>query len=183
MHLPADGWSPACQIGVWHIPEIALQVIGTDSVIDLRAGDADVAIRYARKMPTDFVAQEIFRDTFFPVCTPTLLEKYRAAHPTRRGCAALSVDPDVPSIDRSWKLSFREELHAIDAVIAGQGMAICSDIVVSHELRSGALVKAHDLSLPGYGYYLVNMPHSREPTVKAFATWMRSTIWPSGTRR
>jgi hypothetical protein len=50
--------------------------------------------------------------------------------------------PDVPGIDRTWELSFREELHAIDAVVAVQGMAICSDIVVSRELRSGALVKA-----------------------------------------
>ena len=60
----------------------------------------------------------------------------------RRITTARSVDPDVPGIDRAWELSFREELHAIDAVVAVQGMAICSDTVVSHELRSGALVKA-----------------------------------------
>jgi len=29
-------------------PDAPLDVIGTDSVLDLRAGDADVAIRYAR---------------------------------------------------------------------------------------------------------------------------------------
>jgi LysR family transcriptional regulator, glycine cleavage system transcriptional activator len=60
----------------------------------------------------------------------------------RRITTARSVDPDVPGIDRTWELSFREELHALDAVVAVQGMAICSDIVVSRELRSGALVKA-----------------------------------------
>ena len=60
----------------------------------------------------------------------------------RRITTARSVDPDVPGIDRTWELSFREELHALDAVVAVQGMAICSDTVVSHELRSGALVKA-----------------------------------------
>jgi LysR family transcriptional regulator, glycine cleavage system transcriptional activator len=60
----------------------------------------------------------------------------------RRITTARSVDPDVPGIDRAWELSFREELHAVDAVVAVQGMAICSDTVVSRELRSGALVKA-----------------------------------------
>ncbi len=30
----------------------------------------------------------------------------------------------------AWDLSFREELHAIDAVVAGQGIAICSNIVI-----------------------------------------------------
>src|SRR5215475_14270420 len=32
-------------------PDTPLEVIGTDSVIDLRAGDADVAIRYTRASP------------------------------------------------------------------------------------------------------------------------------------
>jgi len=32
-------------------PNAPLEVIGTDSVLDLHAGDADVAIRYARTLP------------------------------------------------------------------------------------------------------------------------------------
>jgi DNA-binding transcriptional LysR family regulator len=38
-------------------------------------------------------------------------------------------------------LSFREELHAIEAAISGQGIAICSDVLVAPELASGSLVK------------------------------------------
>ena len=34
-------------------PNAPLEVIGTDSVLDLHAGDGDVAIRYARTSPTD----------------------------------------------------------------------------------------------------------------------------------
>lgn len=72
-------------------------------------------------------------------------------------------------------MSFREELHAIDAVIGGQGVAICSDVVVGNELRAGRLVKAHPLSLPGYGFYLVSMPQSpRAAVIEAFSTWMRA---------
>jgi len=56
-------------------PNTPLEIIGTDAVLDLRAGNADVAIRYARRMPPDLAAQEIFRDTFFPVCSPELLAK------------------------------------------------------------------------------------------------------------
>ncbi len=82
-------------------------------------------------------------------------------------------NPGIP--DKAWDLSFREELHAIDAVAAGQGIAICSDVVVSRELESGALVKAHDLSLPGYGFYLVYVPnHPQQPHIEAFCAWMRS---------
>jgi LysR family glycine cleavage system transcriptional activator len=48
-------------------------------------------------------------------------------------------------------------------------------VVVSNELRSGQLVKAHPLALPGYGFYLVSMPHSPQaPVIEAFSTWMRA---------
>jgi len=96
---------------------------------------------------------------------------------------ARAIDPDFKfsdkalnkSSDRPCDLSFREELHAIDAVIGGQGVAICGDIVVGNELRNGALVKAHPLSLPGYGFYLVSMPqHPRAAAIAAFSAWMRA---------
>jgi hypothetical protein len=35
---------------------------------------------------------------------------------------ARSIDPNL-KVDKAWDLSFREELHAIDAVVAGQGTA------------------------------------------------------------
>jgi LysR family glycine cleavage system transcriptional activator len=74
-------------------------------------------------------------------------------------------------------LSFREELHAIEAVIAGQGVGIFSDVLVAHELASGTLVKAFDLSLPGYCFYVVRRAgHPRERTIQAFSTWVQSAI-------
>lgn len=145
--------------------------------------------------------REIFRDTFFPVCSPRLLDGEGGA--IRRVADLLrfplihfdwmSRDPDAPTwrrwletarsidpgldTDKGWDLGFREESHAIDAVVAGQGVAICSDIVVGRELEDGALVKAHALSLPGYGFYVVSMPHgSRSATVEMFSAWMRSAI-------
>jgi LysR family glycine cleavage system transcriptional activator len=182
-------------------PTVPLEIIGTDAVLDLRSGAADVAIRYARRPPLDFAAHEICRDTFFPVCSPALLAnedgaiqrvadllRFPLIHfdwmsrdpdaPTWRQWLAMarSIDPDLDT-DKVWDLSFREEIHAIDAVVAGQGVAICSDIVVSRELNSGALVKAHPLSLPGYGFYVVSMPLSaRAATIESFTAWTRSVI-------
>lgn len=54
---------------------------------------------------------------------------------------------DVPDASEMEHLNFREELHAIDAVIAGQGIGICSDVLVARELETGALVRALDLTL------------------------------------
>ena len=181
-------------------PDVALEVIGADAVLNLHASEADVAIRYARGVPRDSSAQEIFRDRFIPVCTPSVLAK--GAGPIRRAgdllayplihfdwagwdveaptwdrwlMAARSADPELPQRTRPWDLSFREELHAIDAVIAGQGIGICSDVLVGRELRSGALVRAHEFSLPGYTFYVVHLAdHPALATIAAFSDWMRT---------
>ncbi len=178
-------------------PNLPLEVIGTDAVLDLRASQADVAIRYARSSPAPGTAPEMFRDSYAPVCSPALLNagggvrcaadllRYPLIHfdwmrpdpdvPTWRKwlARARETEPDLPSAAARWNLSFREELHAIDAVIAGQGIAICSDIVVGWALRNGALVPAHDLALPGYGYYLVSLrEHTRQPDIAAFRRWV-----------
>ena len=56
-------------------PDVPLEVIGTDTVLDLRAGDGDVAIRYAtsRVLPTEGIVNDLFSDTFWPVCHPRLI--------------------------------------------------------------------------------------------------------------
>ena len=179
-------------------PEIALEVIGTDAVIDLRAGEADIAIRYQRRPPTGLVVVELFRDTFWPVCSPALLTTVPVRSPVdlaRHTLIDMHWDPSEPSPPtwRTWLeaaraqgcevpamtgvgvLRFREELHAIEAVIGGQGIAILSDALVGPELASGALVKALDVSLPGFGFYLAHVPgHPRLPLIETFCRWARS---------
>src|SRR5215475_2511460 len=56
-------------------PGAPLEIIGTDSVLDVPAGDADMAIRYAtsRQPPRDGVAEEFLSDTYWAVCSPDLL--------------------------------------------------------------------------------------------------------------
>jgi LysR family glycine cleavage system transcriptional activator len=86
------------------------------------------------------------------------------------------IDPALRMTQKPWAISFREELHAVDAVAAGQGIAICSDVIVSGELQSGVLVKAHSLSLPGYGFYLLSLTqHVRRSDIEAFATWVSAS--------
>jgi LysR family transcriptional regulator, glycine cleavage system transcriptional activator len=178
-------------------PNAPLDVIGTDGVLDLHAGDADVAIRYARTLPADGIAKEFLSDSFWPICSPELFASglKRAADlrghvlvhcywspsdlgaPTWQGwlAAARGKWRDLPEFKDMDHLSFREELHAIEAVIAGQGIGILSDVLVARELRAGTLVKAFDLCLPGYHFYVVRTPgHPREKTVQAFATWLQS---------
>jgi LysR family glycine cleavage system transcriptional activator len=188
-----SGWGP-------HHPEAPLEVIGTDSILDLKAGDGDVAIRYAtgRTAPAEGLAEELLRDTFWPVCSPRLLSSVPLRRPTdlkhhvlvHSYWAPSDRDPPtwhkwlalarskwrhVPNLEELRHLSFREELHAIEAVMAGQGVGIFSDVLVARELAAGTLVKTFELPLPGYCFYVVRRRgHPREKVIKTFAAWLQS---------
>jgi LysR family glycine cleavage system transcriptional activator len=190
------------RLSLWHEshPDIALQIIGTDTVLDLDAGEADVAIRYAHVAPKGLICEEIARDAFYPVASPGLLGTENP-----RPIAALDLlrfplihyewtngDPEAPCWPRWFSASdvpvatltplrsrrdlhFREELHAIDAVLSGQGIALCSDIVLERALLSGALVKVHPFGLPGYGFYVVHPAEpARSSAVRTFVQWVVS---------
>jgi LysR family glycine cleavage system transcriptional activator len=181
-------------------PSIPLEVIGTDAVLDLQTGDADIAIRYALTAPRDGNVVKLFTDSFWPVCSPQLLSngQLRRAADLRQHvlvhCWWSPSDPEAPTWQRwltvarsKWRdipnfsemghLSFREELHGIEAMIAGEGIGICSDALIAHELKNGMLVKAFDVKLPGRTYYLVSPAvHAREKSIKAFKAWLQSVI-------
>jgi LysR family transcriptional regulator, glycine cleavage system transcriptional activator len=180
-------------------PRLKLDIVGTDAVLDLHAGEADVAIRYARKPPRIGASIELVRDTFHVVASPKLVGQV----PTSLSPVELArfpliemewppADVDAPRWQR-WEmfarrryktvpnlaalpsLSFREELHGIEAAISGQGIAICSDVLVGSELASGTLVKVSKLALPGYGFYIVHRAgHPKLASISAFSAWART---------
>src|SRR5262245_56582038 len=181
-----------------HRPDIALEIVGTDEVIDLHSGGADIAIRYQRAPPAALRGHQLLRDTFWPVGRADLLARVPVHEPAdfrRHTLIHMHWQASEPS-PPTWKnwfhaaraqgsgstmptgerdLSFREELHAIEAVIEGQGIAILSDVLVARELASGLLVRALDVPLPGFGFYLAYLPnHTRQPTIDALCAWIRS---------
>lgn len=180
-------------------PNIALEVIGSDHVIDLRAGDADLAIRYARTAPPDLAVYELFHDCYIPVCSPALLAEHgsvrRAADLTRyvlidniwSPCftdiptwsrfleEASAADPEIPAATKLKFLGFREEAHAVEAAIGGQGIALCSDVLVARELEDRTLVRVLDAHLRGKVFFLAHLPgHPRRVVIHLFCAWLRS---------
>lgn len=180
-------------------PNVELEVVGTDSVLDIEAGEADLAIRYMHAPPERLPAEELFRDAFVAACSPNILpdgnpitDLRELRHRTLINCYWSPADENAPTWPRwlSWAreaflaapdlselkfLSFREELHTIDAAVAGQGVIIISDLLIAQELQSGALVKAMAMTRPGFGFYLVAAPAQlNRPLIDAFSSWARS---------
>ncbi len=180
-------------------PDRPIEIIATDVVLDLAAGQADIALRYARAAPPGLVAREVLRDRFWPMCRPALAGAARTpmrpaellrlplihifwgeAEPAppsweHWSAEARRRDPAVPPATQPADGIFREELHAIEAMLAGQGVALCSDVLLADELASGTVLRASDLSLPGYGLFLVHLrDHPQAAAFDGILAWLRA---------
>lgn len=179
-------------------PGSTLDLLGTDSVLNLRTGEVDVAIRYCREPPTDGIAVELLRDTFLVVAAPSILQgvaemlepqaildlpRVEVGWPLTDGDAptwrrweaeAREAGNQISGTVRPPHLKFQEEHHGIEAIVAGQGLGLCSDVLVARELCDGRLLRVSDIVLPGYGFYFVfRADHPRRRPLEVLLRWMQ----------
>lgn len=184
-------------------PGIAIDLVGTNSVLDLRAGEADVAIRYAPVAPVDAAAVEIARERFVAVARkdfaaaehlplapdrilrfPLIELTWKPPHPeaptwAKWQMAAFAKAKNRPSTVPT-AMTFQDELHVIEAVMGGHGIGLCSALLVRHELATGSLKSVSDIALPGFSYYFMarsGSPRSRD--IRLFRDWLLG--WLAGT--
>lgn len=178
-------------------PEIDIHLQTSNNVVDLQARTIDLAIRYGSGNYPGLEVCKLMSDVFTPVCSPRFLE---GNHPlqTPHNLAAHSLihfewinySPVAPNwkswlemaglntIDSNRGLKFNEESLAIQAAIAGQGVALCSSIHVADDQALNFLIKPFSLlALPGFTYsavYLKN--HPKEQFILKFVTWLIEQI-------
>jgi LysR family transcriptional regulator, glycine cleavage system transcriptional activator len=175
-------------------PGWSLHLDASNEVVDLD-GDADAAIRYGRGLYPGLIVEPLIQDHFAPVCTPALAAAARAGLDRVAllhfdwGPAARD-DPQRPSWSR-WleqagiatgsavgaddqRLSFTDEIHAVQATLAGQGVGLLSLTLVAEELASGALMRPFEFMLPSYRFDLVYSPRAADrPATLCLREWVR----------
>lgn len=77
---------------------------------------------------------------------------------------------------------YDEEHYALQAAIAGQGLVLASNILVSESVTSGLLLPYRsDVQVDGAGYSALCVPgRERHPPVKAFFAWVQEEARLSG---
>lgn len=173
-------------------PEITLRLQASNAVVDLRTQGIDLAIRYGKGNYQGFVVHKLMSDVFVPVCSPRLLDAqyplnkpsdlkhypllhfewihYGSDAPNWKTWLTLA---GVDNIDLSRGVKFDEETLAIQAAIAGQGIALCSSVHVADDVALGFLLKPFELSLDSYDYYAVyskNQP--KKESILKLAEWL-----------
>ena len=182
-------------------PKTHLAVDGTDTVLDIAAGEADIAIRYARLPPAGLASTKLGTDTYHVVASPKLVGRKHcdlspvelARFPliecewpakinnpptwTTWETAARTRYGACPSLSRLVSLSFVEELHGIEAAIAGQGIVICGDVLTARELADGTLRRLSPVTLPGFGFFAVHrIQHPQVKQIAKFVAWAAAAM-------
>jgi len=175
-------------------PDIDIRIDAIDKLSDFTRDGIDMAIRYGRGVYPGLVAEPLYDEVAFPVCSPALLEKEHplctpedlkyhtlihldwkdeaGAAPTWRMWLEAS---GVKGIDPTRGLSFTSDGLAIQAALDGLGVTLTTPALVHKDLASGKLVQpfADALSLKmAFKPYLVYPEGAlASPKVCAFRTW------------
>ncbi|CAO3437773.1 LysR substrate-binding domain-containing protein [Azospirillum endophyticum] len=175
-------------------PDLTLVLRAEDRLVDLRGGEADVAVRFGTGQYPGLAAELLATDRVYPVCSPSLLRETDAL----AGLEALgrfplihdvTINPNEPWM--GWSPWLREAgltesesvghlrisggALVIEAALLGQGAALVRHALVDRLIAAGRLIR---LPAPArtteYSYHLV-YPHNRSgsPAVTAFRDWLK----------
>ena len=168
-------------------PDIDLQVVTSNALVDFSQDGVDVAVRHGLGRYPGLCSDRVVAVEIVPVAAPMLVA--RLGVPARP--AELTRWPHVHDAERKgWHLwfqaqgideigpprgpSFDDSGLLLKAVLTGQGAGLLPVAMVALDLAEGRLVKLADAGrLEAFAYYLVYPDIGRErPKVAAFRAWI-----------
>ena len=182
--------------------DVDVRLDASTRLTDFSRDDVDVAIRYGAGDYPDLKVQCLLEHCVTPVCAPELVAERPLTKPEDlRGHTLLHVDwramdEGMPNwgmwlaavgasdVDHERGPRFNDSSLAVQAALAGHGVALVNEALVQDHLGAGRLVKPFDVGLPGPGgfnFYIVAPERSwRKPKVKAFREWLMAEAAQAG---
>lgn len=173
-------------------PHYDLRIDARGEVVDLRRDDVDIALRYGPGGEEGHV-ELLPAQSIFPVCNPVLLEhgppletladleRHTLLHVEWRHTSRQVPDwrswleaVEAPAMGSEGGPRFSHQAMALDAAVAGQGVALASELLVADDLAAGRLVRPLAESAPqGFHYALICLAEMAQiPRVQAFRDWL-----------
>lgn len=177
-------------------PQWDVRLSATNKLVDLSERQYDMGIRYGDGNYPGHRVHRLGQEEVSPVCSPKLLTGEKAIrepndlkwHTLLHEDWAMSNEQVWPSwrvwlratganlVDQKPGPHFSSAALAIQAAIAGQGVALSSTALVADDLRAGRLVRPfgdyYKTSVDN-GYFLVYLIElENEPKVVAFRNWL-----------
>jgi LysR family transcriptional regulator, glycine cleavage system transcriptional activator len=170
-------------------PDIELAIDPTNRLMDFRAGEADLGIRYGSGTWEDVEAVKLSGVVIFPVCAPSLiaeagaispadLKGYNLLHEQRKQWWAewLAV-AGVTGVE-DWRGTLFQNHLAIEAAESGQGFALGDQILCTDALAEGWLRCPFNLDMKDHGsYWIVRAKGSKESApARSFREWLMAEM-------
>ncbi len=193
----ANTWL-AWRLGAFQVehPDLAVRLSTGNNIVDLKAGDADVAIRAGAGPWDGLECTPLMSVDFTPMCAPSCLKRTEAELGRKVEPADLPNLPLISPEDYWWdrwfaaagveaehrprKAGLRLDSQADEghAAMGGQGFVLLTPAFWKNDIKDGRLCQPFDLSATaGFRYWLVVAPERRNvPKVKRFREWLLAQI-------
>lgn len=202
MHSFAARWLvPRLHLFNARHPEVQVLVSANDATVDLVRDGYDIAIRFGRGPFPGMAVSKLISLFLYPVCTPEVAEQIPLREPADLAKALLLADvylayqeptwtewlelAGAPQVDWRRGLQFSNVYLAIEAALAGRGVALAEEALVIDDLRAGRLVKPFDVELPSnMSQWILTLPEKADrPDIRKFRKWLLAQADADGLRR
>jgi LysR family glycine cleavage system transcriptional activator len=168
-------------------PDLELRISANAQHIDFLDGEIDIAVRHGDGSWTDLDCTRLCEEQLFPVCSPALMKAKPPRSPAELVRCTL-IHHRAPDAWKAWLRAFgasipgrdrpglvvNEMSLAIDAAVAGQGVALARSALAYRDLAEGRLARPMRQSQPAtFAYWLVSPPSTAGATkVVRFRDWL-----------
>jgi LysR family transcriptional regulator, glycine cleavage system transcriptional activator len=169
-------------------PDIDVAMEATTRYVDFARDPIDLAIRFGTGPWEGLASEPLFPLEFYPVCRP----ERGSGRPRLRTPADLAQytwleEVHIPTAWPLWlraagvaelvparRLTYDHAQLMLDAAMAGQGVALTSDVIAERPLRERRLVRPFAITATApWTYHLVMRPDDRaDPAIAAFRDWI-----------
>ena len=169
------------------LPDVDLRFSPPNRAGRRAALEADLAVVFGRPPDSGLIARPFLDIIAIPVCTPQV----RASLPAEMRPEDFLDAPIIHDVDTTWwddllgsagvtldhskpKLFIGQTAQLVDVALAHAGIIVGDDVTCRHQLESGSLVPAGDLTIPGTAQFFTAQRRDRPLTSHAdvFLTWL-----------
>ena len=168
-------------------PEIDLAFNYSQAIADFDNSDIDICITFGDGNWPGVEAYPIINLDFFPVCSPALIHRYgEITSPNQFADLPLLHDLNyyiwtqwlkqmgATNVNARRGTIFDDSNVLSQAAIDGQGVAMCSGVLIEDQLAAGHLVRLFDTAFVSRWAYHLTYPsqYASNPNVIAFRDWL-----------
>jgi LysR family transcriptional regulator, glycine cleavage system transcriptional activator len=168
-------------------PDLDLRISANLQHIDFADGEIDLAVRHGDGAWQDLDCTRLCAETVFPVCSPAMQKEMKIKTPADLSRCVLIHHRNAEAWT-SWLRNFvpgspkrssrgpvlNEMSLAIDAAIAGQGVALARSALAQLDLAEGRLVRPlQQETAATFAYWIVCPPdNAATPKIARFRDWL-----------